>query len=251
MSKHKSHDDEHHSIFKALKQLSRNLFRKNRPEKNVYFISGMCYNCKVFDKLQLPKGFKKHYLEWFIPEPGEDLSHYTRKMTESIDTSRPFILIGYSFGAVILQEMNRFLHPQKSVIISSFKDKQEIPLLFQMVRKTHLTARIPDRVFSSTEFITGAFNRLVYNTTNEELGRFMTHTDPVYIKWAIEQITNWIPDNRSEHLYHIHGTDDQIFPYNQLGEVIPVEGGDHLMVFKKADVISSLLSSILLVKEKQ
>ena len=53
-------------------------------------ISGMCYNCKVFDKLRLPKGYKKAYIEWFIPSPDESLSEYAHKMAKTIDTSRPF-----------------------------------------------------------------------------------------------------------------------------------------------------------------
>ena len=56
-------------------------------------------------------------------------------------------------------------------------------------------------------------------------------------------------DNKSEHLYHIHGTADQIFPYDRLENVFPVEGGDHLMVVKKADTVSSILDIILLKKE--
>lgn len=108
---------------------------------------------------------------------------------------------------------------------------------------------MPKRLFSSTDFITNAFNRLVYNASNSDLAEYMTVTDPIYIKWAVEQITDWVPDNKSEHLYHIHGTSDQIFPYDRLENVFPVEGGDHLMVVKKADTVSSILDIILLKKE--
>lgn len=227
-----------------------NWFRKKEvKDVNVYFISGMCYNCKVFDKLELPKGYRKVYIEWYIPRPDETLSDYAHTMARAIDTSSPFILIGYSFGAVVMQEMTLFLKPRKCVIISSFKSKKEIPMLFQAVRKVNLMELMPKVFFSSTDFITNAFNHLVYNASNSDLAEYMTVTDPVYIKWALEQITDWIPDNKSEHLYHIHGTADQIFPYERLENVFPVEGGDHLMVVKKADIISSLLDSILLKKE--
>lgn len=143
-----------------------------------------------------------------------------------------------------------FLKPEKCVIISSFKSKREIPILFQAVRKVNLMEFMPKRLFSSTDFITNAFNRLVYNASNSDLAEYMTVTDPVYIKWAVEQITDWVPDNKSEHLYHIHGTADQIFPYDRLENVFPVEGGDHLMVVKKADTVSSILDIILLKKEE-
>lgn len=223
---------------------------REAKDVNVYFISGMCYNCKVFDRLRLPQGYKKKYIEWYIPEPNESLSDYAHTMAKAIDTSCPFILIGYSFGAVIMQEMTLFLEPEKCVVLSSFKSKKEIPILFQAARIVNLVDIMPKQLFSSSDFITNAFNHLVYNASNAELAEYMTYTDPVYIKWAIEQITHWLPDNKSTRLYHIHGTSDQIFPFDRLDHVFPVEDGDHLMVLKKAEAVSSILGSILLMKDK-
>lgn len=222
-----------------------------KEDTNVYFISGMCYNCSVFDKLKLPKGFKKKYIEWHIPCQDETLEQYSRAMASAIDTTKPFVLVGYSFGAVIMQEMNKFLNPVKCIIISSFKSEEEIPMLFRAVKRTNLAERIPMRIYSSTEFVTNAFNQLVYNMPTSELARYMTYLDPIYVKWAVKQITGWTPSNKCKHLYHIHGTIDQIFPYELIHNAFPVEDGDHLMVIKKADVVSSILSGILLMKEEQ
>ncbi|MBK5721261.1 alpha/beta hydrolase [Dysgonomonas sp. Marseille-P4677] len=236
-------------FFRKLWQSIRGKKNNEKKEINVYFISGMCYNCSVFDKLNLPHGFKKVYIEWHIPREDESLSEYVHTMASAIDTSAPFVLVGYSFGAVIIQEMNRFLSPLKTIIISSFKNENEIPSLFRAAKKTNLVERVPRRVYSSTEFITNAFNRLVYNMSTEELADLMVYTDPVYIKWAIKQITEWIPGGNIKHLYHIHGTVDQIFPYENIRNAFSVEGGDHLMVIKKANVVSSILDGILLMQE--
>jgi len=222
--------------------------RRFSGEVNVYFISGMCYNCKVFERLKLPKGYTKHYLEWYIPAGDEPVGDYARKMAEKIDTSSPFVLVGYSFGAVIMQEMNRFLTPLKCIVISSFKSRDEIPTLFRAVHKVKLVDRIPGKFFSSSDFVTGAFNYLVYHMPNDKLRRYMTYTDPVYIKWAVASITAWVPESSCQHLFHIHGTRDQVFPFKHIHDVFPVEGGDHLMVIKKAGIVSSILASILLMK---
>ncbi|MDU1889556.1 MAG: alpha/beta hydrolase [Dysgonomonas sp.] len=233
------------SPFKRIWEKVSKLWKK---ETNVYFISGMCYNCKVFDKLRLPKGFKKQYIEWHIPRADETLREYAKTMAKKIDTRSPFILVGYSFGAVIMQEMSYFLSPQKSVIISSFKKQEEIPLLFRAVKRINLINRIPESLYSSTDFVTNAFNQMVYHMPTSELAEYMTYIDPIYIKWAVTQITHWIPDNEFRHLYHIHGTEDQIFPYENIQGAYPVEDGDHLMVLKKAGTVSSILASILLMK---
>jgi len=231
------------------RQLWSTIKKKWKNDTNVYFISGMCYNCSVFDKLMLPRGFKKVYINWHIPRSEESLNEYAHTMAKSIDVSHPFVLVGYSFGAVIIQEMNSFLSPLKSVIISSFKSEAEIPTLFRAVKIANLIEKVPMSVYSSTEFITNAFNRFVYHMPAAELSEVMTYTDPVYIRWAIKQITDWVPANKYKHLYHIHGTQDQIFPYELIKNAFPVEDGDHLMVLKKADIVSSILSGILLMKE--
>lgn len=240
----------HNKFGNIFNRLWRGIFDKKAESKtNVYFISGMCYNCTVFDQLKLPKGFNKIYIEWIIPEAGETLKGYTRKMASSIDTSTPFILVGYSFGGIIVQEMNEFLNPLKTIIISSFKKAEETPTMFRTVRRANLWERLPERLYNSTEFITEIFNRFIYNVPSNELIDYMTVTDPAYVKWAVSQITEWRPSSIIPRLYHIHGTEDQIFPFEIIHNAFPVEGGDHLMVFKKADVVSLILGSILLINE--
>lgn len=234
--------------------LSGKLWRKIsslwKREINVYFVSGMCYNCKVFDELTLPKGYMKHYLEWHTPNPDDSLHDYALKMAENIDTKRPFVLVGYSLGGVVVQEMLKFLSPVKSIIISSFKSREETPAIFYVARKTRILKRTPLYVYS-TDFITRAFNKVIYDLPTPELANYMTVVDPIYIKWAATQITEWLPDDNAVYtnMYHIHGTEDQIFSYYKIKDAYPVEGGDHLMVVKRADEVSHLINSILLKKD--
>jgi hypothetical protein len=213
---------------------------------NVYFISGMCVNCKVFDKIQLPDGYNKKYIEWYIPGEKETLEEYTHKMAESIDTSEPFIIVGYSFGAIIMQEMNKFLTPEKNIVISSIKSEQEIPLLFHFARKSHIAKHLPKQLFAVDKTISNLLAYLIYGMSDEDIERCVTCTSPEYIKWSIYQITNWIPKTQCKNLYHIHGTKDQTFPYKQVKNSFTIENGDHLMVMKKAKEVSQVLCAILL-----
>ena len=124
-------------------RLGRGTQRRVRGDVSVYFISGRCYNRSVFDELTLPAGFVAKYIEWYGPQPHETLQHYARNMASAIDTSRPFVLVGYSFGAVVMQEMNRFLRPAKSVVISSFKSKDEIPTILKAAKISKSAEYIP------------------------------------------------------------------------------------------------------------
>ena len=213
---------------------------------DVYFISGMCYNCSVFDDIELPKGYKKKYIEWLIPHAEESLEAYAHRMSESINTKRKFILVGYSLGGVVAEEIAYQLHPKKIVLISTMKDEKEIPSLFHMAAKVNFANNIPMRMYKQTDFMIKLFNRYVYNLPTSALEGYMTVTDPIYIKWALHQITHWKPKRKLSSLYHIHGTKDQIFPHEQIINPISIKGGDHLMVIKRAKEISEILKSIML-----
>lgn len=215
---------------------------------NVYFISGFLANCKVFDRIKLPDGFKKQYIEWIIPNGDETLKEYARKMAQSIDQSSPFILLGYSFGGMVIQEMNKFLSPQKNIIIASIKNESETPRLHKIGQKINFTERFPMNILAHGSVVNKLYIKYIYHIPPSESNEFIGCTDPVYIKWSINQILNWkSPQCECLNLYHIHGTKDLAFPYSNLKNVdFSVENGDHLMIFKKYREINKILSQILL-----
>lgn len=212
---------------------------------DVYFISGMSANCKVFDAIELPEVFEKKYIEWLIPYEKESLDEYTRRIALNIDTSKPFVLVGYSFGGVIVQEMNKFLTPQKTIIIASMKGNDQIPALFRLGGRLGFAEYLPASFFKTSDFVSDFFARFVYRASPEDMARYVSYTDPVYTKWCLNKILNWNSSFVCPNLYHIHGTKDQMFPFKLIKNVYPVEGGDHLLVLKKSKEVSNILAEIL------
>ena len=212
----------------------------------VYFLPGMCVNCKVFDKIELPAGYEKQYIEWHIPKSNETLAEYVQEMAKSIDRNKPFILVGYSLGGVIMQEMNKFLKPEKNILISSMKNADEIPPLFRVAKKTHITQHLPIQLYFVNKTLLNLFTHLVFDMPVEDVEQCVTYTAPEYMKWASYQITHWKPTIKIKNLYHIHGTNDQIFPYKQMQNVYTIEDGDHLMIMKKPEEVNRILREIIL-----
>lgn len=212
---------------------------------DVYFISGMSANCKVFDTIDLPYGFEKRYIEWLKPNEGELLSEYSQRMSVNIDTSKPFVLVGYSFGGIIVQEMNKFLTPCKTIIIASMKAGDEKPALFRVGHRIKFTEYLPIGFFKTSDLIFDFFSRFVYHARREDMEKYVSYTDPFYTKWSLFQILNWDSIFRCPNLYHIHGTKDQMFPFKGVKDVYPVEGADHLLVIKKSKEVSRILHEIL------
>jgi pimeloyl-ACP methyl ester carboxylesterase len=210
----------------------------------VYFLSGICVNCKVFDPIILPEGYEKVYIEWLLPKE-ETWEEYARKMAEAIDLREPFILIGYSMGGTIAQEMNTFLQPEKTIIISSIKAVEEIPPLFRVVKKTRMNKLLPQQLYKINKKISDLFAHWVFDMNDKEIADYVAYTSPEYMKWTTYQITEWEPKCRCKNLYHIHGTKDQVFPFSPLQNVIPVEGGDHIMIIRKAEEVNRIINRIL------
>lgn len=215
---------------------------------NVYFISGITANCLVFDQLELPDGFNKVYIEWIMPNAEDTLQEYVCKMAESIDTTRPFILVGYSFGGIIIQEMNHFLKPEKNILIASVKNYKEFPPLLRFGRKIKFAEKFPLWSLTDNQKIKDLLARYIYQARDIDMFKYVSYTDPVYMKWSIHQILNWTPQGECPHLYHVHGTRDITFPQKYIKEAHFIKRGDHLMVMKRPKQVSEILAQILLEK---
>jgi hypothetical protein len=84
--------------------------------------------------------------------------------------------------------------------------------------------------------------------TDEEkklLTSILRDTDPDFFHWALNKLFAWDNSWMPGGLVHIHGTADKILPYRENMRAIPVEGGEHFMVFSRAKEISKILEENL------
>ena len=89
----------------------------NQDIIHVYLMPGMAASSKIFEYIELPKNqFKIHYLEWMLPSENESLSDYALRMTKNIKHNN-CVLIGVSFGGVLVQEMSKYIDIKKLIII--------------------------------------------------------------------------------------------------------------------------------------
>ena len=94
----------------------------------VYFVPGLAASIEIFENIKLPKDqFEVHFLEWILPIHNETIQSYAKRMSDKI-THKNVVLIGVSFGGIVVQEMSEIIKPQKTIIISSVKSNQELPI---------------------------------------------------------------------------------------------------------------------------
>jgi hypothetical protein len=213
---------------------------------NLYFISGLGADKRVFQKLVLPESFSIQYIDWVPVLKKETLESYCRRLSEQIDFSQPFSLVGLSFGGIIMVEMSKFLSPVQTVMISSFCLKKEVPRFYTFLSETRLYKLLPTQILlKQNHFIFRLFG--AYNPAAKELlKQILQDTDPDFFRWALFQLFSWDNEWKPNNLLRIHGTADKILPYKTNMHAIPVEGGEHLMVYGKWEIVSGILSEKLL-----
>ncbi|WP_445385306.1 alpha/beta hydrolase [Robiginitalea sp. IMCC44478] len=215
----------------------------------VYFMPGLAASPDIFENLQLPEAdFESVFLQWHIPEAGTSLQQYAREMAQKVTHTAP-VLIGVSFGGMLVQEMAAFLKPRKVIIISSIKTRKEMPRRLLVARYTKLHKLLPTSLLNNVEVLSRyAFGDPV-NKRLKLYEKYLAVRDTRYLDWAIDKIVNWERDEATAGLVHIHGDKDAIFPIQYIEGCIRVRGGTHTMIIHRYKWFNERLPAIILQEQ--
>ena len=212
----------------------------------VYFMPGLAASTSIFERIKLPESeFEMFFLEWEIPLEKESLQDYAKRMAQKIKHENP-VLIGVSFGGILVQEMASFITVRKVIIISSVKCNLEFPKRMVLAKSTKAYKLIPVSLVQNIESLAKfSFGKKV----NERLKlyeKFLSVRDKRYLDWAIEQVVLWERKVIDSDVIHIHGDADDIFPIKYIKDCIVVKGGTHVMILNKYRWLNANLPQIIL-----
>lgn len=213
---------------------------------HVYLMPGMAANPTIFENIALPKDkFEQHLLEWFIPEQGMTLSEYAVEMNKNIVHANP-VLLGVSFGGMLVQEMAKYIPTKKTIIVSSVKSTSELPKKMIFAKYTKAHKLLPTGLVNNVELLAKyAFGETI--TKRLKLyEQYLSIRDKHYIDWSLDQIINWDQQNCPELLVHIHGEKDPVFPIGNIKDCITVKNGTHTMIIHRAKWFNEHLPTIIL-----
>lgn len=212
----------------------------------VYFMPGLAASSTIFERIVLPKeDFEIILLEWEIPLDNESLSVYAKRITEKIKHKNP-ILIGVSFGGILVQEMAKFVDARKVIIISSVKSNLEFPMRMKLAKKTKAYKLIPLNLLLNVESLAKFSFGDKVNQRLKLYEKFLSVRDKRYLDWAIEQVVLWDRTVVDESVIHIHGDADDVFPIKYIKNCIVVKGGTHIMILNKFRWLNENLPKIIL-----
>ncbi len=214
---------------------------------HVYFMPGMAASSSIFERIQLPsETFEMHLLEWFLPKKNESLKDYAKRMAENVK-HEDVILVGVSYGGILVQEMKPFVNPKKVIIISSVKSNVELPRRMKIAKVTKAYKLIPTKLLENIELLAKfAFGSSIVKQRLKLYEKFLSVRDKSYLDWAIEQIINWDRTEIDNEIIHIHGEEDEVFPIKHIKNCIKVKGGTHIMIITKYRWLNENLPKIML-----
>lgn len=216
------------------------------PKTHIYFVPGLAASPKIFKYLQFHEDkFELHFLEWLIPlSENETIENYAKRMANLVIEENP-ILVGVSFGGIMVQEMSKHLKPKKVIIISSVKSRNEFPKRLKIIQKTRAYKLFPTNIITNIEsFSVYAFGDFAEKRV-KLYKEYMSVRDSNYLTWAIYNVVNWQQTKPSKNVIHIHGVNDEIFPIKHIKDYIPIENGTHIMILNKAKSISKIIIDAL------
>jgi pimeloyl-ACP methyl ester carboxylesterase len=211
---------------------------------NVYFISGLGADERAFQRIVLPERFAIRHLAWKPPLRGETMNAYARRLARGIDTSQPFGLVGLSFGGMIAVEMNAFLSPARTVLLSSDYTRRHLPFYVQWIGRLRLHRAVPPSWLK--RFPAGAHWFFKTRTAAEKnlLNQFLHDADEGFLHWAIDAVLTRKNTVLPPNCIRIHGDSDKVLPHYEGADAV-IRSGGHFMVLTKGREISSLLEQYL------
>ena len=207
---------------------------------------GLAASSAIFERISLPSTeFEMVLLEWEIPLDNETLANYAKRIATKIKHKNP-VLIGVSFGGILVQEMSKWIEARKVIIISSVKSNAEFPRRMKIAKTTKAYKLIPMNLLLNIESL-AKFSFGDKITQRLKLyEKFLSVRDKRYLDWAIEQVILWDRTVIDEKVIHIHGDADEVFPIKYIKKCIVVKGGTHIMILNKFRWLNENLPKIIL-----
>lgn len=170
---------------------------------------------------------------------------YAVELSNQIDQSNPFILIGTSIGGMLSCEMNEFMNPEKVIIISSAQNKYELPGRYNFQKKFPIHKLVSKGMAKTGALILQPIVEPDRNKEKETFVSMLKAKDKTFLKRSIEMIVEWEKESFDESIIHIHGDNDHTVPIENINCQYIIENGSHMITLTRAEEINSILNEIL------
>jgi hypothetical protein len=211
----------------------------------IYVVSGLGADFKVLERLEFPENCELIFIDWLIHEKNEPFHSYVQRMAEKVDDSEPFCLLGYSFGGIMVQEINKLKPAQKVVIMGSIKSDKEKSKFIRTGEITKIPRILPVGMFNDKAANVYSVVRKLFDPKNPKILEYFRVRDPYYLKWSVEKVSEWKFEETPE-VIQILGDKDIVFPIKYSKPDYVIKGGTHLFPATKHKEVSKILKEVFI-----
>ena len=206
----------------------------------IYGISGLGVDHRVFDYLSL--NFQLVVLDWIQPLKKESIQGYAQRLSQKVDITRPFALLGVSFGGLVVVEMAKQIQPEVIILISSAETRNELRWIYRIMGKLKIMSVIPRTLLNLPAWFIKPF----LGTDKKDLIKtILKDMDVEFTHWALGKLLSWHNREVIGNCTKISGTKDILMPARKSDKTIEIEGGTHFMVVDRAEEISIKINTLL------
>lgn len=215
----------------------------NTDMKNIYCISGLGADERVFMKLRL-NGVKMVHLPWPEYDEHDELPCYAQKVAALIQEENPLIM-GVSLGGMIGVEIAKMMPVKKLFLVSTAKTKSELPPYDGMFGKLIRSKVLPPYLYKWPNIF--LVNRFGAETDEDGaiLAAILSDSDGRFMKWAMRAVVLWNNETMVEPVVHIHGRKDRMLLPANVHADYWIDDGGHMMVYNRAGQVSEILNNEL------
>jgi len=217
---------------------------QTKPKK-LYLIPGQGSDYRIYKYFNF-ENFDTVHIEYIIPDENETMKSYAKRLAEQIDTSKRFSIIGVSLGGMLAVEMSEFLNPEEVIIISSAKNRNELPFRYKFMRKVPLNNIFGGNFLRSV----APFAQLIVEPDSKKEREFcvsmLKGKNEIFMKRSVNMIINWEREKNNTNVIHIHGDNDHTIPIRNVNDVtFEVKNGSHMMTLTKGEQIKNIVKEYL------
>lgn len=217
---------------------------KHRRNINIYCFSGLGADFRIFNQLSID-GAALHPVLWQMPDKTDDMKSFALKLATQIKHDNP-VLMGVSFGGMLVCEIAAIIRPQKAIVISSCTHRGQLAPWLRLAGRLKLHHLVPYHLLLHSDRL----NRFVFDPKSraEELylKRIMLKEQDIqFLKRSVDMIVNWQRKIPVPNILHIHGNADKLIPLPKDGINHTINGGGHFMIWNRAREISAIINQHL------
>lgn len=211
---------------------------------NIYFIPGLGADKRIFRNIWVPEGCNAFYLDWIKPLKNESLQNYSYRLAENIDTTKPFVIVGLSFGGMLASEIINRYPLGRMIILSGVASSAHLPFYYRVAGKMQMHKLLPISLLKSASIMKRLFTA---ETTEQKayLKKVIREVDSSFVRWALNAIIKWRGNAENSSYIHIHGSRDAVLPIRFCKPTHIIKGGGHLMILTKEKEINEIMKQYI------